>query len=624
MEDHTPIVMDNFYGHYDRGVSDDVPQDYFRDTLNLQFTSSEVSSRDGSKLSISLNNIVRVFPYKRLNENPRYLILNTSGQIFDSIVSLVTPIFTDASWVDFSVFSWNNLAYITGHNRVNGISGKVLQVYDGSTVRPAGGAAPSGFNLIAANSSNAGNVEAGFRLFALAFETSSGFITPLGPSIFAQYTAPGGKAVNISSIQTGGTGTVARRLVCTKVIPNYNGNQEGYTFYFIPTGRIADNTTNTVELSFFDADLVEDASYLFDQFGTIPCGLGLCDYNGRIALWGVPGSEHIVFLSKSGEPESFDQINGFIVVRPSDNQSGIMGCWSHRGTLFARKKSSTYQTLDNQQDPVTWKPNRIDKGIGGELFGGCRVLDEDGTSGDKYFVAHLSGLYVFGAAYQKPDISYNINNVWKRINKTKFNLVQVVHDPNKYCIYVSVPLDSASVISNILYCDYSEAIDALGYIDPKKCKWSIWQFPTNLSCILVDFDQVTNESVFKYSLVSGSVYQIDDTMSTDFNNSIHAYGALYLIGSQDESISHFGGAKIRAIGSGTLLLNATDEDGGKSITIPPLTLAASPGRPLFREFNYSAERMSLKVEVNNSDDWFTITRIAVFVNKEAEERPQDS
>lgn len=626
MDGHTPVVIDDFLGHYARGLNNDVPKNYFIDTLNLRFSTGEVRSREGSSLNLSINNVVRFFPYKRLNENPRYLILNTSGQVFDSVVSLTVPIFTDATWVDFSVFCYDNLAFLTGHNRIKGITSRNIQVYDGSTVRPAGGAAPTGFTLTATDSASSGNVEAGIHIFAVSFETSSGFITPPGPAIFPVYTAPGGLKVTIGSIPIGPTGTVARRILATQVIPVYNGNQIGYEFFFIPTGRIADNTTTSIDLSFFDQDLVQSADYLFDQFALLPCGLGMCDYNGRIALWGVPGSEHIVFMSTAGQPESFDQINGFLTIRPSDAQTGVLGCWANRGTLYSRKANGTYYSVDNQQDPVTWITDRVDIGIGGEVFAGCSILDQEGVSTDKYFVAHISGLYLFNTNYQKPEVSWNIKDLWKRINKTVFNLVQVVHDPCSYSIYITVPLDASNVISHIFYCDYSEGVNILGYIDPFKCKWSIWQLQGTGHSILCDFDVNTKEVIFKYSVETGSIYNFDDTINEDFGNKITSYGTLYLASAKDiglpddESVLHFGGVRIRVTGSGTLILTCSDESGAQIINPPSLTLGNIAA--LFRQFNFSNERMSLQFKVDNAGDFFTASRVVLFANKEADERPQ--
>lgn len=617
MEDHQPIVMENFKGHYNRGISDDIPPDFFRDTLNLRYASGEFRSREGSSLSINQGNIARFHAYKRLNENPRYLILDTSGNLYDSIFGLVN---INPLWTDFSLLNFNNNAYITPHNRIQGLTNAFVMVWDGSTFRIAGGLAPTGFTLTATDSAVAGNVEFGTHLFAVSYEFLSGFITPPGPATFARLDARGFRKVTIGNIPTGPTGTVARRILATKVIPNYDGNQTGHTFYFIPDGRIADNSTLTFDVDFFDVDLFDSADYLFDQFDKVPAGLGLVDYNGRIALWGIPGSEHIVYLSKTISPESFDKINGFVTCYPSDNATGVKGCWVQRGNLYMRKAGSTYQTTDNGQDPVTWIPNRVDDGIGGELYCGARVVEKPGASGDKMFVAHISGLYSFNGMFSKPAISFNIENEWKRINRSQFNKTVVVHDPTTYSIYTAVCLDSATSLSHVFYCDYSEALDPIGFIIPTNCKWAIWQFQGNLSHIICDYDN-NNNVLFKYSLTSGNIYSFDSTLHLDDGNNIHAYGATYLMGEPSEAVSHFDSIRLRLRGSGTLLITLTGEDEVLTLSPTSITSLALPGRALIRKFNFANERMSVKLEVNSAGDWFNVARLVSYANEQFAERP---
>ena len=603
--------MDDFRGHFNRGLSDDIPKNFLRDTLNLRFSTGEMRSREGSTLSISQSNIVRFHPYKRLNENPRYLILDSSGNLYDSIAGLIH---TDAAWLDFNVLNFNNFAYITPHNRISGITGQKVWVYDGTTFRRAGEV--TGISTSTALGITAGNIEAGTHVIAYATETSSGYIST--PTIVNSFTFSANGTLSFTLSGSFPAGMVAVHVLATKVIPNYDGNQTGHTFYFIPTGRLT--TIGTVSLSFFDVELFNSADYLFDQFDFIPAGLGLTDYNGRIVLWGVPGSEHIVYLSKSTSPESFDQINGFVTVFPSDNASGIKGCWAQRGNLYIRKAGSTYQTTDNGQDPVTWVPNNVDYGIGGEVYCGSTIIDKDDASSDKMFIAHLSGLYTFQGSYSKPDLSYNIANEWKRINRSKFNLVNVIHDPTTYSIYVLVPLDSTTVISHILYCDYSEALDPLGFIIPKDCKWSIWVFPSNLSHAIADYDN-NNNVLFKYSLASGNIYYLDTTVRNDFSNVIHAYGSTYLIGEDNESVDHFALLRLRARGSGNLLITLYGEDEVLSLSPTPLVLTALPGKSISRKINFVNERCSIKLEVNSADDWFNISRLILFANEQFLERP---
>ena len=51
-------------------------------------------------------------------------------------------------------------------------------------------------------------------------------------------------------------------LVSTKWIPEYNGDQKGYQFFFIPEGTLDNNTATELVVEYFDSDLLSDASHI--------------------------------------------------------------------------------------------------------------------------------------------------------------------------------------------------------------------------------------------------------------------------------------------------------------------------------------------------------------------------
>jgi hypothetical protein len=147
LKDHKPLVQENFKGLYTRGTNDTVPDDYFSDCLNVKFSEGEVLTRDGLISYLTKSNIVRYFTYRRLNETPRLIMLDSSGNLLDSLAP-GTPIYTDATFTDFSMVNYNNRAYITPHDRIRGIASKSILVYEGTgNARLAAGTAPSGFSL---------------------------------------------------------------------------------------------------------------------------------------------------------------------------------------------------------------------------------------------------------------------------------------------------------------------------------------------------------------------------------------------------------------------------------------------------------------------------------------------
>src|SRR5258706_4864107 len=290
MRDHQSIVIREFKGEFDRGSDDVCPPGYLLKARNVIFTNFGVKTRPGFEKTITLANTVRIQTYKRIGEADRLLILTSDGKLWDS-TNLATPILNIPAMTDFSMINMFNRAYISPHNGIRGLPGEFLYVYVGSgTARKAGGSPPSGFTLLATNSGSSGHVEPCFRFVAVAFETDTGFITRLGPVAgtvpsFASLTTTGVKKLTVNAIPIGPAGTVARRIAVTKVIVDgvSTMNQLLNEFFFIPNGRIADNTsTGPLDYDFYDADLVDSADYLLDNLDSPPAFVHVNDYNGSL------------------------------------------------------------------------------------------------------------------------------------------------------------------------------------------------------------------------------------------------------------------------------------------------------------------------------------------------------
>lgn len=613
--DHQPLEQHNFRGLYSRGVSDTTPEGYFTDCLNIKFGEGEVSSRDGSALSVTRSNIRRFFVYKRLNETPRLIILDTAGNFYDSLAPGV-PISTDATFVDFSMVNSNNRAYITPHNRLRGITGKSLLVYEGSgNLRLAAGAAPTGFTLGAAVSGVSGNVEAGYHLFAQAYITSSGFITAPGPSVWTTLLCPGGTKVNLSAIQVGPANTAGRVMLATKAIPAnlFTGNQFAYELFFIPNAIILDNVTTTLAVSFFDADLLNSADYLIDNLATIPAGLGVITYNNRLVSWAASGEEFTIRVSTIGQPEAFSSVSGFIQLDPSDAGSGVKNCFEHRGNLIIETSNRTYTTADNGSDPSTWSVTSVDKSTGAECFSVATILDARGTNTDRAFVASRSGLISYEGYAKRPELSFNIEGTWNRINKAVFNLVQIVDDPVNHRMFISVPLDASATISHILYADYSKSFTVYGTLDERAIKWAIWTFPSAVVSMMGDLDSVTNQPILYVALTAGNVYAIKPALLDDFGNAIDAFFITNLKAIMPNWLNHFGRLLLRVNGVGTLAITLTGEDSSNPITAPSIVMSAAPGLEQESLINYTNEKMAIKFRVNLFGSWFTISKITTYV-----------
>ena len=126
----------------------------------------------------------------------------------------------------------------------------------------------------------------------MVYETDTGYLTALGPEEFAEFEFPGDTKIVVSNIPVSPNSYVTKRhLVSTKWIPEYNGDQEGYQFFFIPEGNIDNNTDTTKTVHYFDADLLDDASHLIDNFSEIPSGVTLNTYHSRLVIVGEYGTD---------------------------------------------------------------------------------------------------------------------------------------------------------------------------------------------------------------------------------------------------------------------------------------------------------------------------------------------
>lgn len=614
IEGHQKVSINQFLGIYSRGDTDNIPLNHLADALNIRVDGDDILTRGGSVLAFTKSTVVRARPYRKSGEVTRFLILTSSGDLYDS-TDINNAILSLGTMVDFSLTVIYNRAYISPHNRLTGIAGEKLYVYDGSgQARAAAGIAPTGFTLAVADSALSGSLEAGVRLFAVAYETASGFITTPGPAVFTQHTAAGGKRVDISSIPVGPAGTVARHIICTKMIDDYNGDQDAQEYYFAYGGRIGNNTATTVTLDFFDAQLVESADYLFSQLTEIPAALGLIAYQNSLVTWGENLYPNIVRVSKQGEPESFNGESGYINVDNNDN-SGVKSAVEYRGQLVITKSTRTYATQRNvSAEPIFWECTSVDKSIGTEVYGIGAVLDTTGSFTDYFLALTPSGLLTFNGTYSL-NLADKIRSIWNRINAQYISTAEIVIDPFLKRIYCSVPLDAATSPSHILCCDYSNGFAA------ESVHWYRWSFPVATKSIALDVDYTTKKAVFYYG--STNIYKLDETALDDAGIAIDSYiktsGITFR---DDEGLNTFTGLRLRISGSGSLQISVMGEDDSNIKTQKPYTLATSVGKPILRPLNYVSERCFIKLRVSNSNEWFRITSMRVFGLPIWYERPQ--
>jgi len=613
---HAPIVIQEFNGLFDRGSDDVVPIDHFREGLNYRFTQLGVNTRGGiSELTDFPTPIVRVHLYTRIGEVQRLLILDNTGKLFDSEVSLTVPIFTLATMVDFSSVSLFNRAYISPHDRISGIANEFIYVWDGTNFRKAGGVAPT-TALAAATSATAGNVEAGLHLIRYAYETDSGYITLGSPAI--SYTAPGSKKIDLSAVSVGPTGTAARHILATKIIVGYSGRVDDYEFFFVPEGKIDNNTATTIAVSFFDNDLLSSADYLLDQLSEIPSGCCLSAYQGSLVVGGEFDKESIVRISRPGEPESFSSVDGFVLVNPGDAGEGVKATIEYRDLLHIFKSQRTYVTRNNGNSPATWDVNLVDNGIGTECFGSSVVLDSLGNTQDRFIIADTSGLLGYIGSFGDKPLSWKIYDIWNRINRQYFTKIQVHVDPTDKVIYVNVPLDDGTEPNCVLICDYKNGLS------PETVRWGIDVYSRKPTSIFIRSVRAMDDLVprLEFGSSDGNTYVLLPNNTSDDGIAIHSFGKTALLYNSPEGrICHFAKVQFRVTGAGNFILAVSGQDNALGVTVPALQLSTIPGKDYFRLLNLTNEKMSVAFANDGVGSGWYLNRIIVHAREIWEERP---
>lgn len=360
-----------------------------------------------------------------------------------------------------------NTATLPGVNISRGLSGEFLYVYqgDGTPARKAAGIGLTGSMTIANGS---GATDLGLHIFGVVSETISGYLTP--PAILTQFTT-NGQGVSFGNIPTSGDpNVIARFLVSSITIPTFNGNLDGYQLFFIPNAVINNNSDTFLNnVSFYDADLLEDASHLSDNYDEIPAGAVLNLYHGRLCLGATYDDINLMLVSQPGEPEAISQIDGIISVYPDSNP--ITNCAEMRDVLYITKATKTFAYSDNGDTPSTWVSTVIDLALGSFNHGIATVLNSGSTSVDFLIIATYQGINLFNGRYITPELTWKIYNYWQDLDRTSFNLIQIINNPINKILYIVLPN------GKMLMGDYANGLD------PMKIRWSPWSFLMSVNTI---------------------------------------------------------------------------------------------------------------------------------------------
>lgn len=489
LRDHQPVTFDKFNGLWARGDYENTPLDHFVDCENLKFVgTASIGTRDGIGVSqdvaVPLANIKRIYNYPTNTGNTLIVLVTNAlgeGEIYHVVDSttLYGPILTIAEMEDFAFVPYAGRAYISPFksytvgdlNVEKGLQNEFLYVYagDGTAARKAAGTAMSG-SLTIANGA-AGHTDAGFHLFAFVSETISGYLCP--PSAITSFTTSPLSSVSFGSVPTNGDPNVTKRhLVATKKITDYNGDPEGYQFFFVPNAIINNNTDTFLNnISFYDQDLLDDASHLLDNYDEIPAGAVLTLYRNRLCLFTTYNDISIGLVSQVGEPEAISQIDGIVAFPPDGNP--ITNAQDLRDVLYVTKRSRTGSFTDNGDEPSTWPFIIVDNALGTSVHGIATVIDSGSSSIDFLLICTYAGVTQFNGRYIIPELSWKVEQYWRDLDRNEFRKIQIINAPIQKEIYIVLPT------RKVLVGNYSNGMD------PKKIRWMPWSFPMGVNTMAV-------------------------------------------------------------------------------------------------------------------------------------------
>lgn len=491
VRDHQGIPLNKFEGLWSRGDIDSTPKDHFSDCNNVKYSAQGFETRFGIAISqdvlVPLTNIKRIYNYATQHANTLIVLTYNYDTGYGSIHHIVDkntiygPLLTIKGMTDFAFVPFAGRAYISPFSDyVNGdltfqkgLANEFVYVYagDGTAARKAAGSSMSGAMTIAIGAP--GHTDAGQKIFGFVSQTISGYNSP--PTLLQAFTTVGPSSVSFGNIPTSGDPNVVKRLLVSSIsIPNgtYNGNVQGYPLFFVP-GAVINNNTDTFlnNVSFYDADLLADASGLLNNYTSIPAGAVLAMYHNRLCVAATATDISLVLVSKAGEPEAINQLTGLIVF-PLDGNP-ITNAQEMRDVLYLFKRSKTKAYVDNQDEPSTWLPVTIDEALGTCPHGIATVLDSGGSTVDFLLIATYQGISQFNGRFVTPELSWKVETYWKSLDRNKFGLIQFINAPIQKEIYIVLPT------RQVLVGNFANGLDW------KSIRWSPWSFRMGINTIAI-------------------------------------------------------------------------------------------------------------------------------------------
>lgn len=81
----------------------------------------------------------------------------------------------------------------------------------------------------------------------------------------------------------------------------------------------------------------------------------------------------------------------------------------------------------------------------------------------------------------------------------------------------------------------------------------------------------------------------------------------------DDVTLHCGATRMRITGSGTFKQTLSCLDNTASEVMPTLAMSSTPGKEIITLSGFIADRICLRGEVTDIDEWFNISKITIYV-----------
>jgi hypothetical protein len=288
----------------------------------------------------------------------------------------------------------------------------------------------------------------------------------------------------------------------------------------------------------------------------------------QTALGEVAGS--VVRASRVNDPESYDGVQGLMVVAPNDGQR-ITNAFVLRNNLYIVKERSLYVTADDGvNEPALWAIQEVSNRVGTPSIHGVAMGDQAAV------IAGQDGVYVFdGSPPQKlsQEIQTDERNlqtgagpVWDQVNWGAGETLWAVLQTDRKRLLVGVPTGSATAPNATLVMQFAYGTQSLVDVTrfrlfrdaPRARGWVPWTIGVNCAAAIARPDG--KFPVFLGSNDgSGKIFELAEGTYGDDGKVIPSYYATYFVNGSDLGLPPvqrklFGYLRVNVEGQGKLVV----------------------------------------------------------------------